>query len=127
MARYFSAMDFLLYVKEDCNYVEDRIDRRLTLLWHPYEERAVGVRIKGYRAVYQAVLRILKAQDEDFDIEKGFISVMSALEVAMLTGDGEAMIAEAEQKRIDEGYRQARRIVKGAKVSADKVRELMAV
>ena len=118
MARYFSAMDFLLYVKEDCNYVEDRVDRRLTLLWHPVEKRAIGVRIKGYRAVYQSVLRILKAHDATFDSEKAFVSLMSSLEVAMLSGDGDEMMAEAEQKRIKEGYNEARKLVKGAVVPA---------
>ena len=51
-ALYYETMDFLLYLQEDLPYRADRIDPFLTLLWHPYEDRAIGVKIKGFRFLF---------------------------------------------------------------------------
>lgn len=107
VATYFPAMDFAIYLKEDCSYREDRIDRGLTLLWHPYEERAVGVRLKGFRAYYE----FLRAHVKDLDKKLSFVSMVAALELSMRTGDGEAIMVDAEAKRRREAYQRARELL----------------
>jgi hypothetical protein len=47
VARYYSAMDHILYLKEDCSYRADRVDEWLTLLWHPYKWELVGIKLKS--------------------------------------------------------------------------------
>lgn len=125
-ARYLPAMDFLLYVKEDCSYVEERIDGRLTLLWHPQGEPAIGIRIKGFKALYQSLARILKAQNIDLEQHFPFVSLISALELAMLSGAGDAMIEDTERQRIEDGYRRAKEIVDNATVSSEGLQDLLA-
>ena len=125
-ARYLPAMDFLLYVKEDCSYVEERIDGRLTLLWHPEDDRVVGIRIKGFRALYQALARILKAQEFDLVRELPFVSLVSALELAMLSGLGDAIIEDTERQRIEDGYKRAKVIAADAKVASKDLQGLLA-
>ena len=53
VARYYPPMDFLLYLKEDCSYRADRVDQFLTLLWHPYKDELVGIKLKGIRFIYE--------------------------------------------------------------------------
>lgn len=107
VATYFPAMDFAMYLNEDCSYREDRIDRGLTLLWHPYEDKAVGVRLKGFRAYYE----FLRAHVADLDKKMPFVSMVAALELSMRTGAGEAMMADAEAKRRREAYQKARELL----------------
>ena len=45
-ACYYEPMDFILYLQEDVPYRADRIDYFLTLLWHPYEPHAIGIKPK---------------------------------------------------------------------------------
>ena len=52
VARYYPSMDFLLYLKEDCSYRADRVDNFLTILWHPYKDEIVGIKLKGIRVIY---------------------------------------------------------------------------
>lgn len=56
VARYYPAMDHLLYLNEDCTYRADRVDEWLTLLWHPYKWELVGIKLKGIRAIFREFL-----------------------------------------------------------------------
>ena len=51
ISKYYWTMDLLLYLKEDVSYRADRVDRLLTLLWHPYDDELVGIQIKGFRCL----------------------------------------------------------------------------
>jgi hypothetical protein len=64
VARYYPAMDHLLYLKEDCPYRADRVDKWLTLLWHPYRYEMVGIKLKGIRAVFRDLLADAGANDD---------------------------------------------------------------
>ncbi len=114
VARYYAAMDFLLYLKEDCSCVEDRIDSRLTLLWHPYERRAVGVRLKGFRALYQHLKTILANVDGEFEKKVPFVSLVALLEMALVSGAGDKIVHDAEKQRMHEGYQKARELLSTA-------------
>lgn len=52
VARYYEAMDCVIYLLEDLAYSADRVDGFLTLLWHPHEERLIGVKLKGFRFLF---------------------------------------------------------------------------
>src|SRR5216684_613546 len=81
-ARYYETMDLLLYLQEDLSYRADRVDEFLTLLWHPQEDRAIGVKLKGFRFLFQRLKAALAAQNVQLG-EGVFMSLVAALEVAM--------------------------------------------
>lgn len=108
VASYFPEMDYVLYLREDCAFREDRIDRILTLLWHPYERRAVGVHLKGFRAFYELIrANISPNMKEEFEHKVPFLSLVSLLEFCLRSGDGDALVKDAESKRRAERRREA--------------------
>jgi len=80
VARYYSGMDFVLYLNKDCSYRADRVDEFLTLLWHPTEDNLVGVKLKGFRCLFQAIKKVLDFKETDF------VPLVKALELAMFGG-----------------------------------------
>jgi hypothetical protein len=66
VARYYKEMDLILYLTEDCSYVADRLSAFLTILWHPYEKRLVGVKIKGCRFIFEQLKELLNLRETDF-------------------------------------------------------------
>lgn len=48
---YLEPMDELFILTEDCSYRADYKSDYIDLLWHPYEERLVGVKIKGFKTL----------------------------------------------------------------------------
>jgi hypothetical protein len=115
-ARYYEPMDLLMYLEEDLSYRADRVDAFLTLLWHPHEDRAIGVKLKGFRFLFERARAILAAQNIQLG-EAAFLSLVTALEIAM-TALGSAVMAEAERKRCEEGYERARQLLKSVKFDA---------
>lgn len=107
VARYYPAMDFALYLTEDCAYRADRIDTFLTTLWHPTEPRLVGLKLKGFRFLFRQIRAALLTQGVDLS-EKEFFPIVTALEIALVAGMGEAMLA-AERERIQKGYDAAKK------------------
>jgi hypothetical protein len=63
-ACYHQSMDFLIYLNEDCSYRADRVDKFLTLLWHPNEERLVGIKLKSFLALFNAANVFLGSSTE---------------------------------------------------------------
>jgi hypothetical protein len=110
-ARYYEAMDILLYMEEDLPYRADRVDAFLTLMWHPSKEEAIGVKLKGFRFLFQRVQAILRAQRNVTVADSEFPSLVTALEVAMTAGLGAVITADAERQRIEEKYAHARRLL----------------
>jgi hypothetical protein len=110
-ARFYDAMDHILYLEEDVAYRADRVDPFLTLLWHPHYERAVGVKLKGFRFLFERLNEILRARGVGIS-DEGFPSLVLALEVAMTAGGGAALMAGAQRDRLNERYRVARELVR---------------
>ena len=109
VAKYYKNMDFMLYLTEDCSYRADRVGQFLTILLHPTEDRAVGVKLKGFRFIFDR----LRSVDER--IEAGhFYPLVKALELALVGGMGEALMNDNDKSRLTEKYEQAREIVKDA-------------
>lgn len=114
-AHYYEAMDSVLYLQEDVSYRADRVDPFLTLLWHPQDDRVVGVKLKGWRYLFQRLQSILQATGVDIP-DSHFIRLISAVEVA-ITAAGAAIVADTERERIAEKYARAKEII--ADVSLD--------
>lgn len=107
-AKYFDGIDVLVYLEEDVAYRADRVDAFLTLLWHPSKTEAIGVKLKGFRFLFDRMRAMLKpAGVEDSE----FPSLVLALEVAMTAGLGAAITADVEHQRIEEKYAEARRLL----------------
>jgi len=48
---YYSAMDFILYLTEDVSYRTEYVDSLLEILWHPQEDRMVGVKVSNVQLI----------------------------------------------------------------------------
>src|SRR5665213_2372823 len=114
-ARYYEPMDFVLYLREDLPYRADRVDSFLTLLWHPHEDRAIGVKLKGFRYLFQRLQAIFRAQGATIS-DNEFLPLISAVEIAMVAGLGASMTAGEERKRLTKSYAMARSLVKSVRV-----------
>lgn len=93
-AKYFAAMDCLIYLREDCSYRAIRLDQMRTVLLHPYEDRAVGVKLKGLKFVkhkLDAILRSLKISPDDLPL--------ITLWEAAFTAEGDAATEQADIDR----------------------------
>ena len=112
VARYHPHMDVLLYLKEDCGYRADRVDVYLTVLWHPQEERLVGIKLKGFKFVFHQLQSIADIKDAQF------LPLVKALEMLLVHGVAQSMMDEVEGKRIRQRYEAARDFAKGVQVPA---------
>jgi hypothetical protein len=113
MSRYSGPNDAMLYVREDVSYRADRVDPFLTILWHPSEWRLVGVKLKGFRFLFERLLAI------DPELKKGdFVDFVRALEFAFAAGLGEKLTADLEKdaRERDRKYAEAREFVKGVTI-----------
>jgi hypothetical protein len=99
VARYYGSMDFLLFLKEDVSYRADRVDPFLTVLWHPEEDRLVGVKLKGFRFIFERLKSLLDLQ------ETQWLPVVKAIELAMVGGWGQGFIDKHERERDKERVR----------------------
>lgn len=104
-AEFFPRMDAVLYLREDCSYVADRVDAFLTVLWHPTEERLVGIKLKGFRFLFNQVQAIAGLDPS------AFIPLVRVLETALVGGVAESLISKLEKDRIHTLYEQARAVV----------------
>lgn len=120
-ARYYGPMDYILYLEEDTAHRADRVDRFLTLLWHPYEERAIGVKLKGFRFIFERMRQILEAQGTPVG-DNAFVPLITAFEVAATAGLGATLMASADRQRLDEKYARARGLIRAVHFDA---RELL--
>jgi hypothetical protein len=109
-------MDILVYLEEDVPYRADRVDQFLTLLWHPYRDEAVGVKLKGFRFLFQRVQDFVESAGAKLD-DSTFVPMVAALEVALTAGLGAVITTDAERARfaeLQEKYEKARALIKRA-------------
>jgi hypothetical protein len=120
-ARYYEPMDFVLYLREDLPYRADRVDSFLTLLWHPSEDRAIGIKLKGFRYLFQRLQAIFRAQGVTIT-DNEFLPLVSAVEVATVAGLGASMTVGEERKRLTKSYATAKTLVKSARFDQRELR-----
>jgi hypothetical protein len=116
VARYYTAMDHMLYLSEDCSYRADRVDPFLTVLWHPHEERIVGIKLKGVRFLFERVKAIVGLSDSDF------MPLVKALEVALTV----TLVAETDAGELQKKYAGARKLAADVRVPSEEWGRAMA-
>lgn len=107
VARYFPEMDFLIYLKKDCSYRAKRVDAFLTVLYDPYEEKLVGVKLKGFKFLFERFRAVSKLDLKD----SHFVELTRVLEIAMVGGLGESMMDSYRHQRSQELWEEARNFV----------------
>ncbi len=107
-ARYFPEMDVLTYLNEDCSYRADRVDKFLTVLWHPYEKKLVGIKLKGFKFFFERLKSILAVELG----EKEFFSLIAAIELVMTSGLATEIMNSVEYERRKEMYFRAIELAK---------------
>ena len=95
IARYYPSMDQLIYLKEDRSYRADRVDPILTLLWHPYEMKLIGIKIKGFRHLWTQSPSLAALAKDDAT----FLPLAAVLGTLILKGYAEAIIKSHEEPR----------------------------
>ena len=99
VAVYFADSDCVEYVKEDTFCVYDRVDHFLTLVYDSTKTRLIGLKLKGFKSVFNTHLKSLyKLNDEQF------IYLVSAIE-AVCTKLGDQLFTDP---RVENAYRAAR-------------------
>ena len=94
--KYFPAMDCAVYLKEDCSYRSARISKKLSLLLAPYEDRVVGVKIKGVQHLVEQLLSILDGRISD----ERRVQLGQLLKMALISEEeAERAMGEAEAER----------------------------
>lgn len=96
VARYFAPMDCLIYLREDCTYRAVRLNAFTTILLHPYEDRPVGVKLKGMRFLHERLKAILLAVGAP-QAKLGGVHLIAYWEVA-LTGMADREIRKASNE-----------------------------
>lgn len=97
VARYFPEMDFLMFLTKDCSYRAKRVDAFLTVLYDPYEDKLVGVKLKGFKYLFERFRAASKIEQL-----KDFVELTRILEVAMVGGLGQAMMDSYDEQRSQE-------------------------
>ena len=113
-------MDFLLYLREDCSYRADRVDPFLTVLYHPYEDRIVGIKLKGFRFLFDQFRKIVEHLDNEH-----FLPLVKFVEIALVAGVAEAFIAK-NKERIEKSYADAKQLVEGVEFDHREVMRMVA-
>ena len=115
VARYERGIDHLVYVTEDVSYRADRVDDLLTVLLHPTEDRIVGVKLKGFRYLFERMQELWQVKEETF------YPMIRLLEFVIACGWGRNIMETEEKKR---KYIQARDFVQKQKIQvpADEVK-----
>lgn len=65
VAQYYPEMDYLLYLTEDRSYRADQADIFLTLLRHPRLDQVIGIKLMGFRLLFERVRLMLELKDGD--------------------------------------------------------------
>jgi hypothetical protein len=121
-AHYYPAMDCVIFLQEDVPYRADRVDEFITILWRPDRDEVVGLKIKGFRFLFNAVSEILTAAGCHVS-DTAFMPLISVVQTALqmrsatlLEKATETRIAE--KKRLTEQYARAVQIIGDSKIDA---------
>lgn len=99
--KYYPNMDYLIYKQEAGSYRADRVDAFLTVLWHPTEDRLIGVKLKSWRLLLQKVAAA-------FDLKPEFeFPLVKALEFALAEEFAKEVMTNFDGRSPSERYRRA--------------------
>lgn len=91
-SRYFAGMDMFIYLSEDVSYRAERVDGYLTALRHPHDDRIVGLKLKGFRWLFNEVQGQLGLADDDF------VYLVEVLQI-ILVRVGDELIRDVERRQ----------------------------
>lgn len=95
-ACFFEPMDCIVYLKEDVSYRAVRLSPHVTVLIDPYDQnKAVGVKIKGFRTIIERLAAILRAAGLEYEE----VELVAILETAYTVSLGDKAMREAEAER----------------------------
>lgn len=110
-------MDQLVCLREDLSYRADRVDPFLTLLWHPYKEEIIGIKLKGIRSIFEKIVEAEGYTSQDFvPLVKVIGGVMLGIVVPHTMNKAERDDEHAEWR---EKYAEAKEVVDGMNVPTD--------
>ena len=104
-ARYHPAMDMMLYLTRDEEYVAERVDHYLTLLWEGREGGdLIGLKLKGFRHIFLTI----KAENPVIG-EAHFLPLITVLQEFLTSGHArEIMDDPARKAKYDQAVELAR-------------------
>jgi hypothetical protein len=121
-ARYIAAMDCLIYLREDCSYRAVRLNPYQTILLHPYEDRPVGIKLKGVTFL-RGRLKAIFAAAKTAIVDRAHVDMITFWELA-LTASADDVIADAEAERQTQLGQRAREIVESMDpIPLDEIKE----
>jgi hypothetical protein len=126
-ASYSAPMDQIVYLREDVSYRADRVDQFLTILWHPQEERVVGIKLKGIRFLFESLRSIVKSMVGKDISEEAFLPLVGALELALKMRGGSVWSDQLQRDRstdwiaLKQRYEIARGIAEGVTFDPRKI------
>ncbi len=129
-ASYSAPMDCIVYLREDVSYRADRVDQFLTILWHPADDRVVGVKLKGIRFLFDSLRSIVRTVAGKDLSEDTFVPLLGAIELALTMRLGSPMSGMLEENRSEEftelrnRYELARGIVDGVTFDSRRLRQI---
>jgi len=118
-ATYSAPMDCIVYLREDESYRADRIDQFLTILWHPHEDRVIGIKLKGIRFLFESLRSIVQTVTRKDPLDDKFVPLVGAIELALKMRAGVVLTEKFEKNRVvdlvslNRSYELARGIVDG--------------
>ena len=93
------------------------MDSFLTVLWHPAEERLVGIKLKGFRFLFQQLKDILELKETEF------LPLVKALKFALVAGLAEHIMDDVEKQRsLEARYEEAVLFADGISVPPEELR-----
>ena len=101
-AKYDADMDFLLYLQEPLSFRADRVDAFLTILWHPRDDRMIGLKLKGWRMMFNEMKKTVDWKDEEF------FPLVKALEFALSEVFAKAIMDNIQKTPPSERYKRAK-------------------
>ena len=101
------AMDQLIHLTTNESYRAQRIDEYLTILWAPNQMRIIGVKIKGFRSLFESF------KEEGLLEESQYLPLCSAIAAIM-----KRFVGEASEERA-KWYTAAEETVGNARIGKD--------
>jgi len=123
-ASYSAPMDCIIYLREDEPARADRIDQFLTILWHPHEDRVIGIKLKGIRFLFEILQSAVKSVTGKDIPNDRFVPLIGAVQIALKMQAGPGLMESFQNDRVKrlaaltKSYEIARGIVDGVTFDA---------
>jgi hypothetical protein len=107
-AIYYDGADMMEYVREDIPSIARRVDEFLTLVMSLQDRHLIGVRLKGFKYLYNKKLSLLAKSELVPGKDDAQFMLLTKVFEELMTKIGNEMMAQLDRKR---AYEQAIEIV----------------